>query len=368
MNNKLRRYLPALLVILAALVITAVTNRNNAAEANGTVELATAAAVVEFDPVSDEPAVISAVSDIKDPAVEGKKKEDKKNGSETTEAAESEKADDEDEAEDDETDDESGEDGTEDEIVVEKKGEYSDKDHVAAYIHEFGKLPSNYLTKKQAEKEGWDGKAKNLWKVAEGKSIGGNGFGNREGLLPEKKGRSYYECDIDFDGKERPDTRIVYSNDGLIYYTEDRFESFECLYDEDGRQEDGETSEKADEDDGIAVEKNGEYTDKEHVAAYLHKYGELPKNYITKKEAEELGWVSSQKNLWKVAPGMSIGGSYFGNYEGLLPEKKGRDYYECDIDYNGGGRNAKRIIYSNDGLIYYTDDHYESFTLLYGEE
>ena len=90
--------------------------------------------------------------------------------------------------------------------------------------------------------------------------------------------------------------------------------------------------------------------------------------YLTKKEAEELGWDSYRGNLWDVAPGKSIGGSYFGNYEGLLPSKKGRKYYECDIDYNGGRRGAKRIIYSNDGLIFYTDDHYKSFEQLYPQQ
>ena len=69
-----------------------------------------------------------------------------------------------------------------------------------------------------------------------------------------------------------------------------------------------------------------------------------------------------------MAPGMSIGGDYFGNYEGLLPEANGRDYYECDIDFDGTYRNSKRIVFSNDGLIYYTEDHYESFELLHGEE
>ena len=90
--------------------------------------------------------------------------------------------------------------------------------------------------------------------------------------------------------------------------------------------------------------------------------------FFTKKEAKELGWVSSEGNLSEVAPDMSIGGDYFGNYEGLLPEAKDRDYYECDIDFDGTYRNGKRIVFSNDGLIYYTEDHYESFELLYGEE
>ena len=116
------------------------------------------------------------------------------------------------------------------------------------------------------------------------------------------------------------------------------------------------------------LEEDGIYTSKEDVAAYLHEYGHLPSNFITKKEAKKLGWVSSEGNLDEVAPGMSIGGDYFGNYEGNLPEAKDRDYYECDIDFDGTYRNGKRIVFSNDGLIYYTEDHYETFELLYGEE
>lgn len=103
------------------------------------------------------------------------------------------------------------------------------------------------------------------------------------------------------------------------------------------------------------------YSDKEHVAAYLMEFKELPENYITKNEAQKLGWVSSKGNLWEVAPGMSIGGDRFGNYEGQLPRKNGRQYYECDIDFEGEYRNGKRIVFSNDGLIFYTEDHYETF-------
>ena len=117
-----------------------------------------------------------------------------------------------------------------------------------------------------------------------------------------------------------------------------------------------------------SISEDGTYTTKEEVAEYINIYGHLPSNFITKKEAKNLGWVSSEGNLNEVAPGMSIGGDYFGNYEGLLPEAKDRDYYECDIDFDGTYRNEKRIVFSNDGLIYYTEDHYESFELLYGEE
>jgi len=112
---------------------------------------------------------------------------------------------------------------------------------------------------------------------------------------------------------------------------------------------------------------DGEYDSKEDVAQYIHLYGHLPGNYITKKQAEALGWTGG--SLERYAPGKCIGGSRFGNYEGLLPEKKGRSYTECDIDTLGkSSRGAKRIVFSNDGLIYYTDDHYNSFELLYGEE
>ena len=114
-----------------------------------------------------------------------------------------------------------------------------------------------------------------------------------------------------------------------------------------------------------AIEEDGWYSTKDEVALYIHTYDKLPENFLTKKEAGNLGWVSSKGNLWDVAPGMSIGGDSFGNREGLLPKKNGRKWYECDINYEGGYRGAERILFSNDGLIYYTDDHYESFEQLY---
>lgn len=109
------------------------------------------------------------------------------------------------------------------------------------------------------------------------------------------------------------------------------------------------------------------YDSKDEVALYIHLYRELPPNYITKADARKLGWEGG--DVKKFAPGKCIGGSSFGNREGLLPDKVGRTYTECDIDtLDTTSRGAKRIVFSNDGLIYYTDDHYSSFTLLYGEE
>lgn len=116
-----------------------------------------------------------------------------------------------------------------------------------------------------------------------------------------------------------------------------------------------------------SIDEDGSYTSAEDVALYIHTHGHLPSNFITKKEAQSLGWNGG--GLEPYAPGMCIGGNRFGNYEGLLPEKDGRTYTECDIDTLGAeSRGAKRIVFSNDGLIYYTEDHYDSFTLLYGEE
>ena len=125
-----------------------------------------------------------------------------------------------------------------------------------------------------------------------------------------------------------------------------------------------ETTAKETEEVKPAIDKNGQYTSKDDVALYIHTYGKLPSNFITKKEAQALGWEGG--SLEPYAKGKSIGGDTFGNYEGLLPKAKGRTYKECDIDTKGAkSRGAKRIVFSNDGLIFYTDDHYESFAQLY---
>ena len=114
-----------------------------------------------------------------------------------------------------------------------------------------------------------------------------------------------------------------------------------------------------------AIAEDGSYTTAEDVSLYLVTYGTLPGNFMTKDEARARGWEGG--GLEDIAPGMCIGGDYFGNYEGLLPEEDDRDYYECDINTLGqDSRGAERLVYSNDGLIYYTKDHYDSFTLIYG--
>ena len=107
------------------------------------------------------------------------------------------------------------------------------------------------------------------------------------------------------------------------------------------------------------ITEDGIYHDLESVVLYYDKFGKLPSNFITKKEAKELGWEGGALDPYK--KGASIGGDHFGNYEKQLPGGKGVKYIECDIDTNGGKRGAKRLIISNDGKYYYTPDHYETF-------
>lgn len=126
-----------------------------------------------------------------------------------------------------------------DELPVEEEsekiaedGSYTSKEDVALYIHTYGKLPQNFITKDEARSLGWEGGG--LEEYAPGKCIGGDFFGNYEGLLPKKDGRTYTECDIGTLGKDsRGAKRIVFSNDGLIYFTNDHYESFELLYGEE---------------------------------------------------------------------------------------------------------------------------------------
>lgn len=117
-------------------------------------------------------------------------------------------------------------------------------------------------------------------------------------------------------------------------------------------------------EDPSGLDEDGTYNSAGDVSLYLYTYGHLPQNYITKNEARDLGW--SGGSVEKYAPGCAIGGDKFGNREGVLPEGT---YHECDIDTIGqDSRGAKRLVYADDGRIYYTEDHYETFTLLYGEE
>ena len=249
---------------------------------------------------------------------------------------------------------------------VTEDGSYSAMEEVAVYLTAYGRLPENFITKRQAEALGWNNREGNLEQVAPGCSIGGNHFGNYEKAVPEAKGRKWTECDINFDGGYRGGERIVFSNDGLIYYSDDHYATFRQVTVESGAPSNAAKSDaNASALDGVQVKKKGEYTSMEEVAVYLHTYGTLPDNYLTKKQAKKLGFVNKKDNLGQVAPGSAIGGDGFGNREGLLPEQAGRKWHECDVNTVDGRRGAERLVYSNDGLIYYTDDGYKSYTRLY---
>ena len=250
-----------------------------------------------------------------------------------------------------------------DRYPVEEDGWYDSLEEVAVYLTVYGELPENYITKSEAQKLGWVSSRGNLWEVAEGCSVGGDRFGNYEGLLPEKSGRKWTECDIDFDGSYRNGKRVVFSSDDLIYYTDDHYESFEQVIVVFGAKQEAKSLVI---DAKVAYGQS--YTSHEEVAMYLHIYGELPINYIVKSDAYDLGYSAKKDNMGTVAPEYAIGGDEFGNREGLLPKASGRQYYECDVNMINGKRGDCRLVYSNDGLIFYTTDRYESFVQLRFEE
>lgn len=162
-------------------------------------------------------------------------------------------------------------------------------------------------------------------------------------------------------GEEDGEELILYEEDMQDdAYAEDEETAYE---EEDPGQEpvSGQDTEHTEQEQEPLIDEDGSYTTKEDVALYIHTYGKLPHNFITKKEAQKLGW--SGGSLEPYAPGKCIGGNHFGNYEGALPDG---NYRECDIDTLGKkSRGAKRIIYSDDGRIYYTGDHYKTFEQLY---
>lgn len=98
---------------------------------------------------------------------------------------------------------------------------------------------------------------------------------------------------------------------------------------------------------------------------YLALYHCLPEYYLTKEEARAQGWIPLSGNLGDVLPGIMIGGNVYKNWDGRLPQQPGRVWYEADFDYEGGSRNGKRILYSNDGLLFATFDHYLTFSEIY---
>ena len=165
----------------------------------------------------------------------------------------------------------------------------------------------------------------------------------------------------------RDTVQIVESSVTTLQELADAALSEETEAPESGEQfvtaEDPEVTQTAD-----TVGEHGYYYDAEHVVLYLDAYGHLPDNYMTKEEARALGWEGGSVEAYREGAaigGDRFGGDRFGNREGLLPEETGRTYTECDINTLGAdSRGAERLIFSNDGLYFYTSDHYASFTEL----
>ncbi|NAW51433.1 ribonuclease [Elizabethkingia argentiflava] len=104
-----------------------------------------------------------------------------------------------------------------------------------------------------------------------------------------------------------------------------------------------------------------ELTSEKVVIDYVKKNKKLPNYYITKAEAVQKGWIPSRGNLCDVLPGRAIGGDHFGNREGKLPKQQGRKYFEADVNYSCGRREADRLVFSDDGLVFISKNHYKTF-------
>jgi hypothetical protein len=199
----------------------------------------------------------------------------------------------------------------------------------------------------------------------ESKSISAESFSNTESTQSKNiSDESTSKHSEEITGTQSQKKHKQKNNKSKKYKKQSQESSSETLEETSPESESTQESETA-ESRGASVEENGNYTSKDDVALYIHTYKKLPVNYITKAQAQEMGWDPEKGNLSDVLPGMSIGGSAFGNYEGNLPRATGRRYFECDIDYDGGYRGPKRLIYSNDGLVFYTEDHYKTFEQLY---
>ncbi|WP_067701821.1 ribonuclease domain-containing protein [Erwinia sp. ErVv1] len=102
-------------------------------------------------------------------------------------------------------------------------------------------------------------------------------------------------------------------------------------------------------------------TQQQRVADYLHQHQQLPPLYLKKSDARRQGWDPARGNLCEALPGRAIGGDRFSNREGRLPDGQGRRWFEADVNYQCGRRGSDRMLYSSDGLIYVTRDHYRHF-------
>ncbi|MBE6347851.1 MAG: ribonuclease [Spirochaetaceae bacterium] len=161
-------------------------------------------------------------------------------------------------------------------------------------------------------------------------------------------------------GINNQDVNLQESNVGAIVQQISEIQNEEISDQNLNEQKDNFSTEKTQHSKNNILEENKYYYSKDDVALYIHTYNRLPKNFITKKEARSLGWVGG--SVEKFAQGKCIGGDRFYNNEEILPVKSGRTYTECDIDTLGkNSRGAKRIVFSNDGLIFYTENHYETF-------
>jgi len=236
-------------------------------------------------------------------------------------------------------------------------GEFTDYEDVALYLDTFDELPANYITLEEAMDEGYDPETDDLWDYADGKILGGDPFEEDPDdfdALPNGDERSYYIADVGYEGGDRGEERLVYSDDGLIFYSPDELDSFEQLF---GTPE------------HPPLDPDGSYITKEEVGLYIRTFGELPDNYYVRSEmVEEYGTLAA----FRRAKGDDAHYGYwnFSNFADQLPSDGELHWYIADIGLGPGAqtRRNQRLVFSEDqGLVYYTPDHYDSYEMLFGD-
>ncbi len=250
-------------------------------------------------------------------------------------------------------------------------GSFTTPEDVALYVDTFGELPSNFITEEEAMDLGYDPDEENLWDVTDEKSIGGDEFDpDGHDALPNGEDRTYFTADLNFEGGSRPDERLVYSDDGLVFYTDDLYGSFEQLF---GTPE------------HPPLDPDEHYTRRDDVALYIRTFGKLPPNYFIRYENDlnlyerTYGYLPDRYDDFDLFNQLTelrreygedsyYGYWHFSNHAGQLPDFT--MFYIADTNIGGAGhsRGNDRFVFSpEERIVYYTPDHFETYELWYGD-
>ncbi len=242
-----------------------------------------------------------------------------------------------------------------DRTPLDPDGAFNEPYDVALYLDTFDELPDNYITLEEAKDAGYDPDEENLWDVTDDKNIGGDPFDASDiDALPDENGRSYYTADVNVEDGIRGEERLVYSDDGLVYHTEDGYETFEQIF---GNEE------------HPPLDPDGEYIRHEEVALYLRTFGELPPNHYDRPDYQDEQGYTFRDLRDEFGERALFGYWNFSNWGNQLPGHV-HDWQMADVNIGEGGRTrgVHRLVFSQqERIVYYTDDHYDTFEMLFGD-